>query len=87
MELSYLQQDLNDDPARYVIEVFSGLGSYFHEAIKTLRKGHDRLHPLQPAHVQAIMEAPVLKDGISKELRYFIDILHLAPLSTQNQGL
>ena len=73
-KLAYLRHSLNQGPAKHVIEGLSGMESQYSEAIVCLQKHYDRPRVLHHAHVQAIVEAPAVKDGSSKELWCLLDI-------------
>ena len=73
-KLTYLRQSLKDSPARHVIEGLSGSGSDYEEAIRCLQNRYDKPRLLHQAHVRAILEAPIVKDGSGKELRRLHDV-------------
>ena len=69
-KLAYLRQSLKDGPAKRVIEGLSGSRNDYTEAIERWKKCYNQLPCiLHRVHVRAMVEAPVLKDGIGKELR------------------
>ena len=84
--LAYLRQALKDGPAKRVIEGFSGSGSAYREAIDMLQKRYDRTRLLYQSHVQAIVDAPVVKEGNGKDLRWLHGVLsqHLRALKAMD---
>ena len=73
-ELAYLRQALKHGPAKSVIEGMSGSRNGHTEVIESLQKCYDQPRVLHRAHVQAIVEAPVLNKGNGKNLRRMHDI-------------
>ena len=73
-KLVYLRHSLQHGPATCVIKGLLGTRSEYSEAIECLQKCYDRPCILRHAHVQAIVEAPVVKHGSGKELRHLHDV-------------
>ena len=61
-----------------------GSGSEYEEAIKCLLKDYDKPRLLHQAHVRAIVDVPVRKEGSSKDLRHLHDVCnqHMRGLKT-----
>lgn len=60
---------LNDGPAKRIIEGLSVSANDCTEAIQCLVKCYNQPSVFHQAHVWAISEAPVFKDGCGKELQ------------------
>jgi len=80
----YLQQALKDGTAKGAIEGLSHSGDNYEKAVQCLKARYDGPRLTQRTHVQAIIDAPPLKDGSGKELRKLHDSLqlHLCALGT-----
>ena len=85
-KLTYLKHAVKDGPAKHVVEGLSGSGDQYKEAVDCMRKRYDRPRLLHQAHVQAIIDAPSLKDGSGKELRRLHDTVnqHLRALKAMD---
>lgn len=83
-KIVYLQQALKDGTAKNAIEGLSHSGDNYEEAVRCLTARYDRPRLIQRTHVQAIIDAPPLKDGSGKELRKLHDKIqqHLRALGT-----
>lgn len=80
-KLVYLRQALKVGTAKHLIEGLSDVGDCYAEAIECLKARFDRPRLIHQAHVKAIVEAPVVREGSGKELRRLHDVLqHLRAL-------
>ena len=75
-KLAYLKHALKDGSAKHVVEGLSSSGEQYKEAIECLKKRYNRPRLLHQAHVQAILEAPVSKEGTGRELRHLHDVVN-----------
>ena len=73
-KLAYLRDALKDGQARHVIESLTHHAECYKEAIDFLRKRSDQPHVIHRAHTRAVLDAPSLKDGNSKELSHLHDV-------------
>ena len=73
-KLVYLRDALKDGPARHVIESLTHDAKCYKEAIVCLKKRYDQPRVIHQAHTRAILDAPSLKGGNSKELRRLHDV-------------
>ena len=80
-KLAYLREVLKDGPAEAVISGLAKTGNTYSEAIDCLPKHYDRPHIVHQAHVNAILNIPVPRDGNCKEMHSFHDTttLHFMP--------
>ena len=69
-KLAYLRNSLKDGSAKGII---AQSGDYYAEAIATLKARYDRPRLIHQSHIQAILEAPGLKDGTGRDLRKLHD--------------
>jgi hypothetical protein len=85
-KLVYLQHSIKDGSARSVIEGLSQSGEYYTEAVESLKARYDRPRLIHQTHMRMILEAPALKDGNGKELRYLHDTVqqHLRALKAMS---
>ena len=67
---------MKDGTARHVIEGLSQAGDNYPEAIDCLRKRYNRPRLIHRAHVQAILNASLIKTGSGKELRRLHDTVN-----------
>lgn len=83
-KIVYLQQALKDATAKSTIEGLAHSGDNYEEAVRCLKARYDRPRLIQRSHVQAIVDAPSLKNGGGKELRKLHDNLqqHIRALGT-----
>ena len=72
-KLAYLKHAVKDGSAKQVVEGLSGSGDHYKEAIDCLCTRYNRPRLLHQAHVQAIVDAPSLRDGSGQELRCLHD--------------
>ena len=81
-KLVYLQQAVKNCSATPVIEGLSHTGENYKEAIDCLKSRFNRPQLLYRSHICKIVEAPSLKDGSRKELRWLHDTVqqHLRAL-------
>ena len=66
---TYLRWAIKDAPAQNVNEGLSQTAKNYEEAIKCLLEHYDQPRLIHQAQVHAILEAPFIKDGSTKELR------------------
>ena len=80
----YLREALKMGPAKQTIQGLSHSAGNYSEAIECLRKRFDKPRIIHRSHVKALVEAPIIKTGSGKELRYFHDVIsrHVRSLRT-----
>ena len=75
-KLAYLREALKYGSAKLVIQGLSQMAGNYAEAIKCLQECYNRPQLIHQAHVHAILEAPPLKNGSTKELCRLHDTLN-----------
>ena len=81
-KLVYLRHSLKDGRAMKAIEGLSRSGEHYLEAIELLQARFNRPRLIHQTHVDRILNAPSLKEGNGRELRYLHDTVqqHLRAL-------
>lgn len=74
-KLVYLRQALKNGTAKNTIEGLSRSGEHYEEAIAHFRDRFDWPRLIHQSHVKEIMETPRFKDGSSRELRRFHNVM------------
>ena len=72
-KLGYMRVALKDGPAEAVIRVLVKTGDTYGEAIDCLCKCYDKPCVVHQAHVNAILNIPVLRDGNCRHMCTFHD--------------
>ena len=80
----YLQKELKDGSARFVIQGLTWTSESYEEAIKYLKEWYDRPRLVQEEHIRSIVDAVPGKNSGNKELRclYGAEIQHAADSDT-----
>ena len=72
-KLMYLQDALNDGPARFLIQGLTRTSESYEEAIKCLKERYNQPRLIQEEHIRSIVDAVPVKNGSDKELRRLYD--------------
>ena len=72
-KLTYLQDALNDSPARFMIQGLTRTSDNYQGAIKCLKERYDRPRLVQKEHIRSIVDVVPVKNGSDKELRRLYD--------------
>ena len=72
-KIMYLQVDLKDGPARFVIQGLTQKSESYDKAIKCLRERYDCPCLVQEEHIHSMVDAVSVKNGSDKELRRLYD--------------